>query len=84
VQRPADRIWTHRSDTAPESRRVAQPPVEDEHRAREPSGEQLVILHAAIRMASAQRNERGSGEEREDHGDGNGHGSVIGECLLPL
>ena len=63
---------------------MAQPPVEDEHRAREPSGEQLVILRAAIRMASAQRDEHGSGEEREDHGDGNAHGSVIGECLLPF
>ncbi len=63
---------------------MAQPPVEDEHRAREPSREQLVILRSAIRMASAQRDDHGSGEEREDHGDGNGHGSVIGECLLPL
>lgn len=84
MQRPADRIRTHRSDTASESRRVAEPPVEDEHRAGEPSGEQLVILRAAIRMASAQRDERGSGEEREGHGDGNDHGPVIGECLLPL
>jgi hypothetical protein len=63
---------------------VAQPPVEDEHRPREPSGEELVIRRAPICAPSSERDEHSSAEKGEEHTDGDGHGPVIGECLLPL
>jgi hypothetical protein len=66
---------------------MAQPPVEDEQRPREALCQELVVAAAIIdgpEACDTEADHQQRCEERQAHGDGNGHDLLIGGLLFPL